>query len=129
MFVQLVLLILILRLMGREKRRTLSGAPLDRLKALLEESSRLSADFAAQVERNVALMQQAAAELDERIKLAVEVKAALEAGLAENRQSCGYTREDVVRLARAGYAAREIASLTAMPLGEVELMINLDQAS
>jgi hypothetical protein len=128
-FVQLALLGLILRLMWRERRRTLSGEPLDRLKSLLDESSRLSAEFAEQITRNVGLMQQTAAELDERIKRADELKAALEAGLVEKRQERSYGREDVVRLARAGYAAREIAGLTAIPLGEVELMINLDQAS
>lgn len=129
MFVQLVLLGLLFKLIWRDKSRSVSGAALDQLKDLLERSSRLSAEFTAQVERSVGLMQQAAGELEARIASAGVLKTELEALALKSQQTRLYTSEDVVKLARAGYDARAIAGITLLPVGEIELMLNLDQAS
>ena len=129
MFVQLVLLGLLFKLIWRDKSRSVSGAALDQLKDLLERSSRLSADFTAQVERSVGLMQEAAGELETRVASAAVLKAELEALALKSQQTRSYTSEDVVKLARAGYDARAIAGITLLPVGEIELMLNLDQAS
>jgi len=128
MLVQLLLLLLIFRLIWRDRKRsTVGGEALDQLKELLERSSKLSAEFNAQLESGVKLVRQAGSELDAKIGEAVEIRRSLEASLQKNSMARRYSREDVIKLARGGYDVREIAGITELPVGEIELMISLDR--
>lgn len=128
MLVQLLLLVLIFRLIWRDRQRSaLGGEALEQLKDLLERSSKLSADFNAQVDKGVKLMRQAGGELDAKIGEAAEIRRSLEAALLKSGQTKRYSRDDVIKLARGGYEVREIAGITDLPVGEIELMISLDR--
>ena len=128
MLVQLLLLLLIFRLIWRDRKRSaVGGEALDQLKALLEHSSKLSAEFNAQVENGVKLVRQAGSELDAKIGEALEIRRSLEASLQKSSMARRYSRDDVIKLARGGYDVREIAGITELPVGEIELMISLDR--
>ncbi len=123
--VQAALLGVVVYLIVKDRRRELPVDVVDDLQQLLEESRRLSEDFSRNIADNADLARQCLKELDLKIEEARKVRSALEEVSVNARKARTYTKDDVVRLFRGGYDPVEISQITGMPVGEVQLMVDL----
>lgn len=127
--VQVVLLCLVAWLIVKEKKQPRpSGEPLDDLLSLVEETRELNRSFSLQMEERTQLVSRIMRDLDEKIADAEALKQGLESLAVNTRQARNFAREDVLRLHRGGYADVDIAQITGMPVGEIQLMIKVGDA-
>ena len=136
----LILALLFAILAGGRKK----GAPdaeqlVKRLGAVIEETVDLSKEFNSNLEDRKLLIQQITASLDQKIAEARQIAAKFEATVAAAAPSDpepaefapvkGADRKKVLLLARQGLDADQIARQLRKPVGEVELVLNLQRIS
>lgn len=138
-FLDLVLAALVIALMIR-RPRTVNPSAYDELTTSLEkiinETRQLGADFEANLQERHKLIKQITSQLDSRLDEAKTVHAQLEA-LQQNAEQAARPEplkrntdhQEVLRLARKGHKVEAIARHLRKPVGEVELILKLNQMS
>jgi hypothetical protein len=133
--VQAVLLCIVVYLMVVDKRRSIPTSALDELETVIGQTAQLTEDFRTQIQAKVDLVARAMTELDAKI---LEAKAAAEAlekasagavgeEASKARETRTYTPSDVARLHKAGFGPVDISQITGIPVGEVQLMVKVNQ--
>lgn len=135
----LMLVILVITLLAR-KPKALNTSRYEELTTFLEkiitDTKELASDFDANLQERRKLIQQITSQLDSRLDEARNVCKQL----GNHRQVAEHTlhqepaqrkidHQEVLRLARKGHTAENIAGRLRKPLGEVELILNLSKLS
>jgi len=123
--VQIVLIGIVVFFIVLEKRRAVSTASLDELKEVIRQTQDLSDGFHEQVQKRIDIVSKIMGELDSRIQEAESVMKGLEKTAQCAKQSRQYTEEDVLRLFKGGFSPVDIASITGIPVGEIQLTIKV----
>ena len=123
--VQIVLIGIVVFFIVLEKRRAVSTASLDELKEVIRQTQDLSDGFHEQVQKRIDIVSKIMGELDSRIQEAESVMKGLEKTAQCAKQSRQYTEEDVLRLFKGGFSAVDIAQITRIPVGEIQLTIKV----
>ena len=123
--VQIVLIGIVVFFIMLEKRRAVSTSSLDELKEVIRQTQDLSDGFHEQVQKRIDIVSKIMDELDSRIQEAESVMKGLEKTAQCAKQSRQYTEEDVLRLFKGGFSPVDIASITGIPVGEIQLTIKV----
>lgn len=123
--VQIVLIGIVVFFIVLEKRRAVSTASLDELKEVIRQTQDLSDGFHEQVQKRIDIVSKIMGELDSRIQEAESVMKGLEKTAQCAKQSRQYTEEDVLRLFKGGFTPVDIAQITGIPVGEIQLTIKV----
>lgn len=123
--VQAILLVLVIFFIFLEKKRKVPASVLDELRSVVSETQNLTQSFHEQIKEKIEISSKVMHELDVRIKEAESMIRGLERASINTKQSRQYSREDVFRLHEGGFAPVDIAQITGMPLGEIQLMIKV----
>mgnify|MGYP001370379273 CR=1 FL=1 len=123
--VQIVLIGIVVFFIMLEKRRAVSTSSLDELKEVIRQTQDLSDGFHEQVQKRIDIVSKIMGELDSRIQEAESVMKGLEKTAQCAKQSRQYTEEDVLRLFKGGFSPVDIASITGIPVGEIQLTIKV----
>jgi len=123
--VQIVLLGFVVFFIVLERKRAVPTSVLDELKDVIKQTQELSDRFHEQVDKKIDIVTKIMDELDNRIQDAKSVMKVLEKTTEVTRQSRQYNQEDVLRLFRGGFTPVDIAQITGIPVGEVQLTIKL----
>lgn len=133
-----VLLIVVLLFQTRTPRSVRGTEDLTRsLGKIIQETKSIADEFESNLRERQALIQQLMTKLDQRIKdaqdlcnqlknLSQDHRPALSAGLVQSSQG---DQRKVIALARQGLDAETIAKRLQKPLGEVELILNIQRLS
>ncbi|MBN2297123.1 MAG: hypothetical protein JXM72_00935 [Deltaproteobacteria bacterium] len=127
--VQIVLLGLVVFFIVLEKRRAVPTAVLDELKDVIKQTQELSDGFHEQVNKKIDIVSKIMGELDNRIQDAESVMKGLEKTAEVTKQSRQYNQEDVLRLSKGGFTPVDIAQITGIPIGEIQLTIKVREQS
>lgn len=122
--IQVFLIILVIVLLIRERNKTVPSQALDNLKQLLDQTQKINEEFAAVIQQKAGMVRNLMDELEYKIQTAQSLKSGLGEGQMHTSQK-SYSTGDVLRLSKEGHDALEIAQLTGIPVGEVQLMIKL----
>ena len=148
---QIVLDLLILGLLAAvflARRRRISkkdGEVVDSFQKIIEETATISRDFELNLQQRQNMIQQVTAGLDQRIMEAQKMCDRLEQSMrqmvqlntdmeakstaAGNARTRSSDQQKIVLLAQKGLSASDIAKNLKKPLGEVELILNLQRIS
>jgi len=125
--VQIVLLMFIVILILRERRRRVSPEAIDALRAAIEDARHLSDEFVRQVQEKADFITCLMQDLEKRIRDADEAVQQLRPSADRgDHQPRHYSKAEVMNLYREGSKPENIARLTGIPLGEIQLMIKLN---
>jgi len=130
------------------KRQSLSkkdGQVLDSFQKIIEETKTISRDFEVNLQQRQNLIQHVTASLDQRIAEAQKMCEKLEQSMHQlvqvntdietkttamgNARTRNSDHQKIVLLAQKGMSAPEIAKNLKKPLGEIELILNLQKIS
>lgn len=123
--IQILLVLLVVVLIVRDRKRAVSSQALDNLKKLLEETQKINEEFAAGIQQKTAVVQRLMEELENRVQAAQNLKNVLGSGGSDMPAAKSHSTADVLRLSKEGHDAIEISQITGIPVGEVLLMIKL----
>jgi hypothetical protein len=139
MLLDLCLILTVLLLLSRRRQDT----PLpdhqeltDSLERIITETKQIAAQFDTNLQERKLLIQQIVSKLDDQVEEARRVAQQLESMRAESRSRItaepkkrGSDQHEILRLARQGLDAESIATRLKKPVGEVELILNLQRLS
>ncbi len=120
-----LLAVVIFFLVLDKKKKPLPNA-FDELKDVIRQTRDLSGSFQEQIQIKIDLVNRVMAELDDKIREARLTAEEIEKVNLVTRQSRDFTASDVLKLSRGGYEPGDISRLTGIPLGEVQLMIKMN---
>lgn len=123
--IQIFLVFLVIVLILRDRKRSVSSQALDNLKKLLEETQKINEEFAAAIQQKTGMVQHLMDELEHRIQAAQNLKTVLGSGGSNIPAAKSRSTADVLKLSKEGHDAIEISRITGIPVGEVHLMIKL----
>jgi len=123
--IQIFLVFLVVVLVLRDRRRSVSTQALDNLKQLLEETQKINEEFAAAIQQKTSMVQRLMDELDNRMQAAQNLKTVLGPGTSNTPAAKSRSTADVLKLSKEGRDVLEISRITGIPVGEVHLMIKL----
>lgn len=123
--IQVILVFLVIVLIIRDRKRSVSSQALENLKQLLEDTKKINEDFAASIQQKTSMVQRLMDELEHKMQTAQNLKSLLGSGGANPPAAKSHSTADVLRLSKEGHDALEISRITGIPVGEVHLMIKL----
>jgi len=123
--IQIFLVFLVIVLILRDRKRSVSSQALENLKKLLEETQKINEEFAAAIQQKTSMVQHLMDELENRMQAAQNLKTVLGPGVSNKPAEKSHSTADVLRLSKEGRDALEISRITGIPVGEVHLMIKL----
>jgi len=123
--IQIFLVFLVIVLIMRDRKRSVSAQALDNLKKLLDETQKINEEFAAVIQQKTGMVQRLMDELEDRMQAAQNLKTVLGPGGSSIPAAKSHSTADVLRLSKEGHDALEISQITGIPVGEVHLMIKL----
>jgi len=126
--IQVVLIGFVVLLLVVERRRRIAPKALDELKAVVDKTMELSGTFQENIRQRVDMLTRVMAELEDKMRSAERLVAALEETSARARKSRQFGQEDVRKLHRGGFDPVEISQITGIPVGEIQLMIKVGSA-
>ncbi len=121
-----VLLAVVIFFLILDKRKKPLPNAFDELKDVIQQTRDLSGSFQEQIQIKIDLVNRVMAELDDKIREARLTAEEIEKVNLFTRQSRDFTASDVLKLSKGGYEPGEISRLTGIPLGEVQLMIKMN---
>ncbi len=121
-----VLLAVVIFFLILDRRKKPLPNAFDELKDVIRQTRDLSGSFQEQVQIKIDLVNQVMAQLDDKIREARLTAEEIEKVNLVTRQSRDFTASDVLKLSRGGYEPGDISRLTGIPLGEVQLMIKMN---
>ena len=124
--VMVVLLAVVIFFLIIDKRKKPLPNAFDELKDVIQQTRDLSGSFQEQIQIKIDLVNRVMAELDDKIREARLTAEEIEKVNLFTRQSRDFTASDVLKLSKGGYEPGEISRLTGIPLGEVQLMIKMN---
>ncbi len=124
--VMVVLLAVVIFFLILDKRKKPLPNAFDELKDVIQQTRDLSGSFQEQIQIKIDLVNRVMAELDDKIREARLTAEEIEKVNLFTRQSRDFTASDVLKLSKGGYEPGEISRLTGIPLGEVQLMIKMN---
>lgn len=124
--VMVVLLAVVIFFLIIDKRKKPLPNAFDELKDVIQQTRDLSGSFQEQIQIKIDLVNRVMAELDDKIREARLTAEEIEKVNLVTRQSRDFTASDVLKLSKGGYEPGEISRLTGIPLGEVQLMIKMN---
>ncbi len=125
--VLVVLLAVVTFFLVLDKRKKPLPNAFDELKDVIQQTRDLSGSFQEQIQIKIDLVNRIMAELDDKIREARLTAEEIEKVNLVIRQSRDFTASDVLKLSRGGYEPGDISRLTGIPLGEIQLMIKMNQ--
>ncbi|RLB00073.1 MAG: hypothetical protein DRG37_03375 [Deltaproteobacteria bacterium] len=123
--IQIVFLVIVLILILRERHIKIPLDTIDALKQSIAESRALSEEFSTQVTEKVKVLSSLMEDVETRIKQASDVKARMEDLIDKLSNVRTYTKDDVLKLHKGGFAPEDISSITGIPVGEIQLMLKV----
>jgi hypothetical protein len=123
--IQVFLIFLVIVLIIRDRKKSIPSQALDNLKQLLDETQKINEEFAAIIQQKAGIVRHLMDELEKRIQDAQNLRSVLGEGRGNNPDAKTYSTGDVLRLSKEGHDALEIARITGIPAGEIQLMIRL----
>lgn len=121
-----VLLAVVIFFLILDRRKKPLPNAFDELKDVIRQTRDLSGSFQEQIQIKIDLVNQVMAQLDDKIREARLTAEEIEKVNLVTRQSRDFTALDVLKLSRGGYEPGDISRLTGIPLGEVQLMIKMN---
>jgi len=121
-----VLLAVVIFFLILDRRKKPLPNAFDELKYVIRQTRDLSGSFQEQIQIKIDLVNQVMAQLDDKIREARLTAEEIEKVNLVTRQSRDFTASDVLKLSRGGYEPGDISRLTGIPLGEVQLMIKMN---
>jgi hypothetical protein len=121
-----VLLAVVIFFLILDRRKNPLPNAFDELKDVIRQTRDLSGSFQEQIQIKIDLVNQVMAQLDDKIREARLTAEEIEKVNLVTRQSRDFTASDVLKLSRGGYEPGDISRLTGIPLGEVQLMIKMN---
>jgi hypothetical protein len=121
-----VLLAVVIFFLILDRRKKPLPNAFDELKDVIRQTRDLSGSFQEQIQIKIDLVNQVMAQLDDKIREARLTAEEIEKVNLVTRQSRDFTASDVLKLSRGGYEPGDISRLTGIPLGEVQLMIKMN---
>ncbi|HPW69585.1 MAG TPA: hypothetical protein PLA82_08990 [Deltaproteobacteria bacterium] len=121
-----VLLAVVIFFLILDRRKKPLPNAFDELKDVIRQTRDLSGSFQEQIQIKIDLVNRVMAELDDKIREARLMAEEIEKVNLVTRQSRDFTASDVLKLSRGGYEPGDISRLTGIPLGEVQLMIKMN---
>ena len=125
LLIQIFLVFLVIILILRDRKRSVSAQALDNLKKLLDETQKINEEFAAAIQQKTGMVQRLMDELEDRMQAAQNLKTVLGSGGSKIPGAKSHSTAYVLRLSKEGHDALEISQITGIPVGEVHLMIKL----
>ncbi|HPC47326.1 MAG TPA: hypothetical protein PLW83_04720, partial [Deltaproteobacteria bacterium] len=110
--IQVVLIGFVVLLLVVERRRRIAPKALDELKAVVDKTMELSGTFQENIRQRVDMLTRVMAELEDKMRSAERLVAALEETSARARKSRQFGQEDVRKLHRGGFDPVEISQIT-----------------
>lgn len=128
MVIQVILLVFVVLLLSVERRRRIAPQALEELRCVVNRTAELSKAFEENVRQRVDLVNKVMADLEDRMRSAERLVAALEETSSQAKKSRQFGQDDVRKLHKGGFDPIEISQITGIPVGEIQLMIKVGDA-
>jgi len=123
--IQVILVAFVVFLLVLEKRRKIRPDALEELRSVVEQTQNLSGTFHGQMQQKIDLVGKVLGDLDAKIRNAELLMKGLEETSLKVKQARQFSAGDVQKLHMGGFDAVEIAQITGIPVGEIQLMIKV----
>jgi hypothetical protein len=123
--IQIILITFVVFLLVLEKRRRGKPDIVDELKVIVSQTQDLSKTFQTDIQQRIEHLAKIMAELDAKTRNAEMLIKVLEETALKVKKARQFTQADVQKLHRGGFDPVEIAQITGIPVGEIQLMIKV----
>ncbi len=123
--IQIILIAFVVFLLVLEKRRRVKPDVVDELKVIVSQTQDLSKTFQTDIQQRIEILGKITADLDAKTRTAEMLIKVLEETALKVKKARQFTQADVQKLHRGGFDPVEIAQITGIPVGEIQLMIKV----
>ncbi len=123
--IQIVLIAFVVFLLVLEKRRRVKPDVVDELKVIVSQTQDLSKTLQTDIQQRIEILAKIMADLDAKTRTAEMLIKVLEETALKVKKARQFTQADVQKLHRGGFDPVEIAQITGIPVGEIQLMIKV----
>jgi len=123
--IQIILIAFVVFLLVLEKRRRVKPDVVDELKVIVSQTQDLSKTLQTDIPQRIEVLAKVMADMDAKIRTSEMLIKVLEETALKVKKARQFTQADVQKLHRGGFDPVEIAQITGIPVGEVQLMIKV----